>query len=104
VCENTHPHQHQSNHTMNTEVRNEIALWLLDRVAQGEHEEYGSMDWDEFKIDGEDVRVTIMKDQYGFLVWMGETPFADFSLTPHVTEELIQNALDLWYDSMTVEV
>jgi hypothetical protein len=94
---------------MNGKVRNNITNWLLDRVAQGEHEESGSMDWAEFTIDGEKIRVTIMKDEdeetgeENFIVTMGDSFAPDFSLTRNVTEEVIKWTLDLWYDAVMVE-
>lgn len=88
---------------MNGKVRNNITNWLLDRVAQGEHEESGSMDWAEFTIDGEKIRVTIMKDEENFIVTMGDSFAPDFSLMRNVTEEVIKWVLDLWYDAVMVE-
>ena len=95
---------------MNGKVRNNITNWLLDRVAQGEHEESGSMDWAEFTIDGQKIRVTIMKDvdedteEENYLVCMDDTGVTDFALMRDCTEEAVKWALDLWYDSATVEV
>lgn len=94
---------------MNGKVRNNITNWLLDRVAQGENEESGSMDWAEFTIDGEKIRVTIMKDEdeetgeENFIVTMGDSFAPDFSLMRNVTEEVIKWTLDLWYDAVMVE-
>lgn len=88
---------------MNGKVRNNITNWLLDRVAQGEHEESGSMDWAEFTIDGEKIRVTIMKGEENFIVTMGDSFAPDFSLMRNVTEEVIKWVLDLWYDAVMVE-
>lgn len=88
---------------MNGKVRNNITNWLLDRVAQGENEESGSMDWAEFTIDGEKIRVTIMKGEENFIVTMGDSFAPDFSLMRNVTEEVIKWVLDLWYDAVMVE-
>lgn len=88
---------------MNGKVRNNITNWLLDRVAQGEHDESGSMDWAEFTIDGEKIRVTIMKGEENFFVTMGDSFAPDFSLMRNVTEEVIKWVLDLWYDAVMVE-
>ena len=79
-------------------LHNDIALWLLDRVAQGEHEEVGSMDWRDYPGDGETQRVSIMKNEDGeFDVWMSDTPCADFVLTKDSTGEEIRKAVDKWF-------
>ncbi len=85
---------------MNIETRNEIASWLLDRVAQGAHEEVGSMDYDSFNDGQEEHRITIMKDEDGFTVWMGEYGIPDFTLTESSTEEEIRALIDKWYDEL----
>ncbi len=86
---------------MNTQTRDEIALWLLDRVAQGAHEEVGSMDFDTFSDGQEEFRVTIMKDESEkYLVWMMDCACEDFIIEQNCTEELIRNAIDFWYDML----
>lgn len=90
---------------MNGKVRNNIANWLLDRVAQGANEENGSMDECVFQIDGQKIRVIIQKDvdeetnEEIYLVYMGESFAADFSLMQNVTEEVLKWTLDLWYNA-----
>ena len=66
---------------MNTKKLNEIADWLLDRVAAGQTEENGSMDWADFGK----IHTTIMKDESGFIVWLDEYPIPDFTLTDRST-------------------
>lgn len=85
---------------MNTETRNEIASWLIDRVAQGANEEVGSMDWKSFNDGQEEHRVSIMRDEDDqFPVWMSEcNSCADFTLTPSSTEEEVRKIIDEWYD------
>lgn len=82
------------NFTMNERTRNEIALWLLDRVAQGEHEEEGSMDSCEFGRGYGRTKVWIMKDSYGYCVWLGWYAVPDFTLTPKSTENDIRRMID----------
>ena len=84
---------------MNIKTRNEIASWLLDRVAEGAHEEDGSMDWESFNDGQEEHHVTISKSDGEYLVYMAERNFApDFILTSASTEEEIQKLIDEWYD------
>lgn len=79
---------------MDERTRNEIASWLLDRVAQGEHEEEGSMDYADFGR----TRTTIMKDGTGYIVWLGMYMQPDFTLHQETSEELIRSAIDLCCD------
>ncbi len=68
---------------MNTKTRNDIARWLLDRVAQGEREEVGSMDSRDFGADS----VVIMRDRDNeFPVWLNGGFCPDFVLVPGMTE------------------
>ena len=85
---------------MYIQTRNEIASWLIDRVAEGAHEEHGSMDWSSFNDGQEEHRITIMKDDEGnFDVWMAErNSVPDFQLTPNSTKEEAQRLIDKWYD------
>lgn len=85
---------------MNTQTRNEIASWLLDRVAVGANEEVGSMDWGSFNDGQEEHRVSIMKDSDDeYQVWMCERDFAhDFTITSETTEEEVERLIDEWYD------
>ena len=86
---------------MNTKTRDEIALWLLDRVAVGESEEVGSMDYETFNDGQDEFRVTIMKDEGNqYLVWMADYACEDFIIEQNCTEELIRNAIDFWYDML----
>lgn len=86
---------------MNTQTRNEIASWLFDRVGQGKHEEVGSMDFDTFNDGQEEFRVTIMKDEDDkYQVWMMDYAIPDFTIDQNTTEELIQTAIDLWYETL----
>lgn len=83
---------------MNERTRNEIALWLLDRVAQGEHEENGSMDFRTFGRGFGRTEVFIAKDESGYSVWLGMYAFPDFTLHQETSEELIRSAIDLCFD------
>jgi len=87
---------------MNTKTRDEIAAWLLDRVAQGASEEVGSMDYDDFNDGQETHHVCIMRDEGGeFPVWMSAQSFAaDFTITSNTTEEELQALIDEWYDDL----
>ena len=79
-------------HDMNTRTRNEIARWLLDRVAQGEREEVGSMDSREF--DG--YFAVIMKDKGNeFPVWLDDVFCPDFTLTPEMTESEVRKIIKM---------
>lgn len=66
---------------MNSKKINEIASWLLDRVAAGWSEENGSMDYADFGK----MHTTIMKDEAGFIVWLDDYMLADFTLTERTT-------------------
>lgn len=85
---------------MNTKTRDEIAAWLLDRVAQGASEEAGSMDWSDFNDGQEEHHVCIMVDEDDeFTVWMSERSFAaDFTITSNTTDEELKKLIDEWYD------
>lgn len=89
---------------MNEELRNEIAAWLLDRVAQGAHEEVGSMDYADFQIPGDgmgEVHVDIIVEGDGEFPVNIDGSFApDFTLTTASTEEEIRSLLDKWYDEL----
>ncbi len=68
---------------MDTRTRNDIARWLLDRVAQGAGEETGSMDSRDFGADS----VAIMRDRDDeFPVWLNGGFCPDFILTSGMTE------------------
>lgn len=71
---------------------NKIALWLLDRIEAGQHEENGSLDITYF---GE-MQVTITKSEDGYLVYMGESAIPDFSLTERMTLADIEQEIKNW--------
>ena len=72
---------------------NKIALWLLDRIEAGQHEENGSLDSTYF---GE-MQVTITKAEDGYFVCMDASGVSDFTLTERMTladiEKEIKNRL-----------
>ena len=71
---------------------NKIALWLLDRIEAGRHEENGSLDINYF---GE-MQVTITKSEEGFLVYMGKSAIPDFTLTERMTLAEIEQEIKNW--------
>ena len=89
---------------MHEKLRNEIAAWLLDRVAAGRSEEPGSMDNDYFQIPEEgmgEVHVEILAGGDGeFHVFMDDSFDPDFTLKTSSTEEEIRSLLDKWYDEL----
>ena len=89
---------------MHEKLRNEIAAWLLDRVAAGCSEEAGSMDCNDFQIPEEgmgEVHVDITAEGNGmFHVNMDGSFAPDFSLTKSSTEDEIRALLDKWYDEL----
>ena len=75
---------------MSRKLRAEIAEWLLDRVAQGAHEERGSADSQEFNDEGETINVTIVKYNNAiFDVYIGDNFSKSFSLMANETKEQI---------------
>ena len=71
---------------------NKIALWLLDRIEAGQHEENGSLDITYF----EEMQVTITKSEEGYLVYMGEGAIPDFTLTERMTLAEIEQEIKNW--------
>lgn len=61
---------------------NRIALWLLDRIEAGQHEENGSID---YKDSGERQ-----------LVYMDESAIPDFILTKRMTLADIEQEIKNW--------
>ena len=74
---------------MNSKKMNQIADWLLDRVAAGATEENGSMDWADFGRS----HIVIMKDETGFIVWLGDYPIPDCTLTESMSLDEIKRAI-----------
>ena len=75
---------------MNTIKR--IALWLLDRIEAGQHEENGSLDSTYFGP----MRVTITKSEEGYLVYTDEGIIPDFTLTERMTLADIEQEIKNW--------
>ena len=71
---------------------NKIALWLLDRIEAGQHEENGSFDSTYFFC----LRVTIAKSEEGYLVYMDESIVPDFTLTEQMTLAEIEQEIKNW--------
>lgn len=71
---------------------NRIAIWLLDRIEAGQHEENYSSDSTYF---GE-MRVTITKAEEGYLVNMDESGVSDFTLTEQMTLADIEQEIKNW--------
>ena len=71
---------------------NRIALWLLDRIEAGQHEENGSFDSTYFGP----MRVTITKSEEGYPVYMDESVVPDFTLTEQMTLADIEQEIKNW--------
>ena len=71
---------------------NKIALWLLDRIEAGQHEENGSLDYKYFL----GIRVTITKSEGEYLVYMDESAIPDFTLTERMTLAEIEQEIKNW--------
>ena len=69
-----------------------IALWLLDRIEAGQHEENGSFDSTYFFA----LRVTIAKSEEGYHVYMDESIIPDFTLTERMTLAEIEQKIKNW--------
>ena len=69
-----------------------IALWLLDRIEAGQHEENGSFDSTYFGP----IRVTITKSEEGHLVCMDASGVPDFTLTERMTLADIEQEIKNW--------
>lgn len=66
-----------------------IAVWLKDRIDEGQHEENGSMDYTNFGR----MKVTIQKEEGEYLIWMSDSAFPDFSVTEQSTLKEIEKAI-----------
>ena len=69
-----------------------IALWLLDRIEAGQHEENGSLDSTYFGP----IRVTITKSDDGCFVCMDAGRVLDFTLTERMTLADIEQEIKNW--------
>lgn len=77
---------------MDTRTKNDIARWLVDRVAQGEREEIGSMDSRDFQ----GCSVIVMKGRDNeFPVWLNGGFCPDFILAPGMTEGEVRKIVGL---------
>ena len=71
---------------------NRIALWLLDKIEAGQHEENGSFDSTYFGP----MRVTITKSEEGYLVYTDEGIIPDFIVTERMTLADIEQEIKNW--------
>ena len=71
---------------------NRIALWLLDKIEAGMHEEDGSLDSTYFGP----IRVTITKSDDGYFVCMDAGIVLDFTLTERMTLAEIEQKIKNW--------
>ena len=71
---------------------NKIAIWLLDRIEAGQHEENGSLDYKDFL----GLRVTTEKAGERCLVYMDESAIPDFILTERMTLADIEQEIKTW--------
>ena len=69
-----------------------IALWLLDRIEAGQHEENGSF----YSTYFGPIRVTITKAEYGYFVCMDVGRVLDFTLTERMTLADIEQEVKNW--------
>ena len=69
-----------------------IAVWLKDRIDEGQYEENGSMDYTNFGR----MRVTIQKEEGEYLIWMSDSAIPDFSVTEQSTLKEIEKAIVEW--------
>ena len=69
-----------------------IALWLLDRIEAGQHEENGSFDSTYFGA----MPVTITKEEEGYFVCMDASGVPDFTLTEQMTLADIEQEIKNW--------
>ena len=71
---------------------NKIALWLLDRIEAGQHEENGSFDSTYFGA----MPVIITKAEEVYLVCMDASGVSDFTLTEQMTLAEIEQEIKNW--------
>lgn len=71
---------------------NRIALWLLDRIEVGQHEENGSIHYKDFIR----LRVTIEKAGGCLLVYMDRSAIPDFVVTKRMTLADIEQEIKNW--------